>query len=504
MRNLKGMFLIFVTVVLHVSVSAGQDLDGVAYEYARKSLPQLVELLSLANDAHDRDSIYKNIEWCEKAFQTRKFTTRRFETPTLPLLLAERSGAQASKTVLIYLQLDGQPVDPQKWDQESPWKPVLKKRSEQERWIEIPWSDIQNKYDPEYRIFARSASDAKGPVGMFLAALDAVGELEVSPTYNIKVIMDFEEEMGSPSLASTVEEYRGELAADALIIFDGPRHISNQPTLNYGARGIATVSIEVFGPRTPLHSGHYGNYAPNPALRLSRLLCSMKDDGGRVTIPGWYDGVELTDETKRILKQVPDDEGEIRKKLGIASIDRVATNYQESIQYPSLNILGLRSGWVDEQRRTIVPASAVAEMDIRLVRESDPERLIRLLKEHISEQGFHFVNGLPTEEERLRHPKLVRIDSNISYRAFRTDFDTAVGHWLRSAMKKAFGSDPIQIRTAGGSIPISFFVNTLGVPAVIVPTVNPDNNQHGPNENIRLGNYVDGVKTMIAILSEGF
>jgi len=158
----------------------------------------------------------------------------------------------------------------------------------------------------------------------------------------------------------------------------------------------------------------------------------------------------------------------IRKKIGIASIDRVATNYQEAMQYPSLNILGLRSGWVGEQTRTIVPASAVAEMDIRLVRESDPDRLIRLLMEHILEQGFHFVHDSPTEEERLKYAKLVRIDSDISYGAFRTDFDTAVGNWLRTAMKKAFGSVPIQIRTAGGSIPISPFVNTLGVPAVIV------------------------------------
>ncbi|NNF06723.1 MAG: M20/M25/M40 family metallo-hydrolase, partial [Candidatus Eisenbacteria bacterium] len=338
------------------------------------------------------------------------------------------------------------------------------------------------------------------PVAMFLAALSAASDLGVQPNFNMKIIMDFEEELGSPRLAETVVKNRDALAADMLVIFDGPRHISNQPTLTYGARGIATLALEVFGPRAPQHSGHYGNYAPNPALRLAELLASMKDEEGRVVLPGWYDGITLSDEVREILRQVPDDEEEIKRKIGIAKTDAVAGNYQESMQYPSLNILGLESGWVGSQTRTIIPSSATAAMDIRLVRESDPEALVGKVMDHIRGQGYHFVENEPTDEERQKHDKLIRVQSRIAYQAFRTDFDTEIGSWLRRAMNRAFGKDPIQIRTAGGSIPIAPFVSTLGLPAVIVPTVNPDNNQHSPNENVRLGNYVEGVKTMIAIL----
>jgi acetylornithine deacetylase/succinyl-diaminopimelate desuccinylase-like protein len=292
------------------------------------------------------------------------------------------------------------------------------------------------------------------------------------------------------------------LKADMLIIFDGPRHISNKPTLTFGARGIATITLTTYGPVVPQHSGHFGNYAPNPALRLSKLLGSMKDDDGRVVIPGFYDGVEIDKATERILKNVPDNEGEIKKRLQIVSSDKVGSYYQEAIQYPSLNIRGMQSGWIDEKVRTIIPGWARAELDVRLVLESNPERLIQLVKNHIASQGYYVTDTVPTAEERLAHHKIATFTSEISYQSFRTDFDSEVGKWLTSALKNAFGEDPIRIRMSGGSIPIAPFVTTLGIPAVTVPTVNRDNNQHSPNENLRIGNYREGVKTMIAILME--
>ncbi|NNF08478.1 MAG: M20/M25/M40 family metallo-hydrolase, partial [Candidatus Eisenbacteria bacterium] len=300
------------------------------------SIAQFRELLSLPNDAHFPEDIMKNVVWCERTFERHNFKTTRLATDRLPLLLAERGVPGAAKTVLIYLQLDGQPVDPSHWNQPSPWDPVLKKPGlAPGEWDIVPWSKLQEDYDPNDRIFARASSDAKGPVAMFLAALSAASDLGVQPNFNMKIIMDFEEELGSPRLAETVVQNRDALAADMLVIFDGPRHISNQPTLTYGARGIATLALEVFGPRAPQHSGHYGNYAPNPALRLAELLASMKDEEGRVLLPGWYDGIALSDEVREILRQVPDDEDEIKRKIGIAKTNAVAQNYQESMQYPS-------------------------------------------------------------------------------------------------------------------------------------------------------------------------
>lgn len=478
------------------------NFDALAKKHAVKSFPEFYELLSLANDAHVPADIEKNVQWCEQAFAKRKFTTQRLATPSVPLLLAERQVNKPQKTILIYLQIDGQPVNPLQWDQESPWKPVLKERQADGQWKKIDDALLTETYNADWRIFARATSDAKGPAAAFLASLDALAETGIEPNFNMKVIMDFEEELGSPNLPRAVTQYQQQLAADMLIIFDGPRHISNQPTLSFGARGICDITLTTFGPRVPMHSGNYGNYTPNPAMRLAQLLASMKDDQGRVTIPGFYDGVTITPEEKEILKQVPDDENEIKKFLGIAAPDAIGDNFQESLQYPTLNIRGMNSLYIGNKARTLIPAWATAEIDIRLVPSSDPARLIELVKNHVRQQGYHLVETEPTEEERMRYAKIAAIQSSVSYLAFQTSFQSEVGLWLGRAMEKAFGKPPIKIRTAGGSIPISPFVVTLGIPAVGVPTVNPDNNQHAENENIRVGNYVDAVKTFLCILTE--
>ena len=493
--------ILFLLAPFLVFAQEKTKLDILSNKYAKRSFPLLKELLSIPNDAFYPDDIEKNVLWCEDAFGKRSFTTKRIPTETVPLLLAERKHKNSKKTVLIYLQIDGQPVDSTRWFQESPYEPTLKKKNSNGQWDALPWEDISN-YEDDWRVFARSASDAKGPVAMFLTALDAAAEANITPNYNIKVIMDFEEELGSPRLPQAVTDNAALLKADMLIIYDGPRHITNKPTLTFGARGIATITLTTYGPVVPQHSGHFGNYAPNPALRLSKLLASMKDDEGRVTIPGFYDGIEIDAETEKILKAVPDDEVQIKNRLEIADADKVGSYYQEAIQYPSLNIRGMQSGWIDEKVRTIIPGWARAEIDVRLVLESDPERLLNLVKEYIEDQGYFVIDREPTKEERLTHKKIATFTSEISYQSFRTSFDSEVGLWLRSALKNAFGEEPIMIRMSGGSIPISPFVTTLGIPAVTVPTVNRDNNQHSPNENIRLGNYREGIKTMLAILKE--
>ncbi len=494
--------MILIAWLLVTGFARSQNADQEALAYAKASFNELYEFFSLPNDSNYPEQLEPNMQWCEKAFGRRGFTTRRLGTGTVPLLLAERSYPNAEKTVLVYLQIDGQPVDISKWFQKDPYVPALKALNANGEWVEMSWATLENDFDRDWRIFSRSASDARGPVMMFLKAMDLINDQNHMPNFNLKVIMDFEEELGSPQLPSAVKKFKEELASDMLVIFDGPRHLSNQPTLSYGARGIATISLEVFGPRTPLHSGNYGNYAPNPAIRLSRLLASMWHDDGRVAIPGWYDGIKLTEQLKSVLRQVPDDEQQIRKDFGIATTDNIGDNFQEAMQYPALGILGLEAAWVGKERRTIIPASAIAELNIRLVKETDGERMVGLLMNHILDQGYHLIEGEPSEEERMKYEKIARFNAEISYGAFRTEFDSEIGEWLRRGMRSAFGRDPIQIRTMGGSIPISPFVITLNIPAVGVPTVNPDNNQHSPNENLRLGNYVDGIKTIASILKQ--
>jgi acetylornithine deacetylase/succinyl-diaminopimelate desuccinylase-like protein len=510
MRTFAILVLTTFSLILHSQELQTEGLKSdqlteLADKYAKASFEEFKAILSIPNDAYFPADIEKNVQWCEAAFQKRDFTTTRLKTSGAPLLLAERKVDNPQKTVLVYLQIDGQPTDSTKWFQETAFTPTLKQSDGEGNWETIDWNRIHNSFDPEFRIFARSTSDAKGPVVMFLAAMDAINSLEIDPSYDLKIIMDFEEEQGSPNLPPAVTVHKEALASDMLIIFDGPLHISNKPTLKFGARGISDVTLTVFGPRAPQHSGHYGNYAPNPAFRLAQLLASMKANDGRVSIPGFYDGVSFDDATLKILYDVPDDEFMIQKKIGIAQTDRVGNNYQEAIQYPSLNIRGMASAWVGKKKRTIVPSTATVEIDIRLVKESDPDYLIGLVRQHIIDQGYRIIEGdEPTEEERMTYSRLIKMDASTSYLAYRTPIDSPVGIWLSSAIERAFNEPPIKIRTSGGSIPIAPFVSTLGIPAVSVPTVNMDNNQHSPNENIRLGNYVDGVKTMIAILTEKF
>lgn len=480
------------------------ELDAITAPYIKPSYQLLKDILSIPSDAHFPEHVAMNVAWMKGAFESRKFTTKVLETGGPPLLLAERKVPGADKTVLIYLQIDGQPVDPSKWFQESPYKPVLKEQVNGD-WKIIDWDNLQTGFDPEWRVFARAASDAKGPAAMFLTSLDVLNGEGMILTHNVKVIMDFEEELGSPHLPAAVAKYKDDLAADMLLIYDGPRHTSNRPTLVFGARGIATISLTVFGPRRPQHSGTYGNYAPNPAMRLSQLLAGMEDPDGRVLIPGFYDGINISAETRAIINSVPDDEPAIRKSIGFKTPDAVASTYQESIQYPSISVLGLESAWVGSQARTIIPSTATAELDIRLVKESDAQRLIDLVRQYVVDQGYHIISGdAPTETERQSYDRLVSFDYEISYGAFRTPLNSEAGAWAERALVRAFGEPPVKIRTGGGSIPISPFVDSLGFPAILVPAVYIENNQHSPNENLRLGNYVDGIKAYLAILTQPF
>lgn len=471
-------------------------------KHVKQSYSLLNDLLSIPSNAHFPDHVAANVAWMDSAFENRGFKTTVLETGGPPLLLAERKVDPTAKTVLIYLQIDGQPVDPSKWNQPDPYIPVLKEQKDGE-WQIIDWSNLEGDLNPEWRVFARAASDAKGPVAMFLTALDILNAEGLTLTHNLKVIMDFEEELGSPHLPAAVEKFKTELAADMLLIYDGPRHTSNRPTLVFGARGIATVSLTVFGPKRPQHSGTYGNYVPNPAMRLSQLVGGIEDADGRVTIPGFYDGIEISPEVRAVINSVPDDEPAIRRSIGFKTPDGIAPTYQESIQYPSISVLGLESAWVGSQARTIIPATATAELDIRLVLESDPERLVGLVRQYIADQGYRIIEGAePTEQERQSHDRLVSFAYEVSYAAFRTPLASPAGAWAEKALIRAFGESPIKIRTGGGSIPISPFVASLGLPAILVPAVYIENNQHSPNENLRLGNYVDGIRAYLAILTQ--
>jgi acetylornithine deacetylase/succinyl-diaminopimelate desuccinylase-like protein len=481
-----------------------QGIDQLADKYLVEGVTTLRDFLSLPNYGSIPAHIDQNLKWCEKELRSLDFETSVFLSQGVSHLFGERIFDKDAPTVLFYLQIDGQPVDSAKWSQASPFLPVLKK-CEQGECQEIDWRALEQNPDPDWKIFARSAADSKGPSVAFLQSLKILQQEKITPAFNMKVILDFQEELGSPTLPKLVETYRESLAADVILIMDGTRPPGNMPTLTFGARGIATLKLTVFGPRSDMHSGQYGNYVPNPVFTLSHLLASMKDEDGRVLIPGFYEGISLSQAQKELINQVLEDRTEMLETIGIAQPERVGETYQEALQYPTFNVRGMQAGWVDEEVRTIIPSKAVAEIDMRLVTETPAERQIQLVKNHIQAQGFTILDDQPTDEQRKNFPKLIRIESRIGSKPFKTSLDSPIGVWLGLAMDRALGKGAyINMQATGGSQPIEPFISTLGIPAVSIRISNPDSNIHAPNENLRIGNFHEGLKMCLGILTQQY
>lgn len=495
-------FLQFLLLAL-ISTTSFAYQNSPWYKMSKEKTPEagneLIEFLKIPNDATKPENIKDNITWLDAAFKKRGFETKVLPTNRTPLFFAEMKAKGALSTLLFYMHFDGQAVDPSKWDQKNPYLAVVKIRKDS-HWEKIG-NAITEGFDPESRIFGRSASDDKGPIVMLLNAIDLINENNMQLGHNIKIILDGEEEKGSRHLEDAVLKYKDLLTADHMIINDGPMHLSGKPTVIFGCRGNTGINLTVYGPRSHQHSGHYGNYAPNPVFRLSRLLASMKDDDGRVIIPGYYQGIVFDDETKKILADVPDNPEQIHDIIGIAAPEKVGNNYQESLQYPSLNVRGMAAAWIGPETRTIVPAEATASIDVRLVPETPPDRLIGLIKSHIQDQGYYVIDRDPTEKERRQYPKIAKFILGGTNLPFRTDIQSPTGKMISTAINSGLGVDPIKIRTMGGTVPIAKFINALKIPAVIVPLVNADNNQHSPNENLRVGNITNGIATFISIIA---
>ena len=487
--------------LLIVTSSFSQNLDSTTLKSSVASAIQdLRDFVALPSDALNADDIQDNLFWLKRQFGARGFNTTELDTENHPLFFAALPINDDKPTVLFYMHFDGQSVDPSKWDQPSPYQVVLKKPNEA-TFQTVSFEELEDDINYDWRLFGRATADDKGPIVMFLHAIDLLKKNGKEMPFNVKVILDGEEERGSKPLPKAVKAYRELLEADFLIINDGPMHPSEKPTLIFGCRGITSLTLTTHGPYKPQHSGHYGNFAPNPGFQLAQLLATMKDAEGRVLIPGYYDGIALDDNVQSVLKSVPDDAKAISEKLQFKTAEKVGNFYQEALQYPSLNIRGMGSGWIGSKARTIVPESATAELDLRLVPETDGNRLKGLVKEHIKKQGFYVMDKIPSKEERMAHDKIITIKEGSVTDAFRTDLNNSSGAFLKNTLETSFGEEVVQIRIMGGTVPIAPFINELKIPAFVVPMVNPDNNQHSPNENLKIGQLAYGIQAFYDILS---
>jgi acetylornithine deacetylase/succinyl-diaminopimelate desuccinylase-like protein len=459
-------------------------------QHQKQIVDELLELLAIPNVAADKPNIRRNAEHLQRLFTRHGFAAEILETAGNPLIYAEIAGQQnpSLPTVLFYAHYDGQPVDAKKWNQSDPFEPVVRGEGR------------------EQRIYARSASDDKAPIVALLAAVDATLRTGIEPsrTVNVKVILDGEEEASSPSLVPAIARYKDKLRADLMVILDGPGHSSGRPTIAYGGRGIATLDLTVYGPKSGVHSGNYGNWIPNPAQRLATLLASMKGDDGRETVAGYYDRVvPLTPAERAMLDAVPDDSARMLATFGVAAPEQGFARLQDAVQYPTLNVRGLTSAFVGEGARTIIPDRATAALDLRLIKETPAADLIAKLRAHIEHQGYHLVDADPDDATRARYPRLARLTlKEEPTAAFRTSVDDPRAQAVAASLTRTFGAPPVQLRTLGGTVPIAPFIEALGFPAIVMPIVNFDNNQHEENENLRLTALFDGIVTIAAVLRQ--
>lgn len=462
---------------------------------------ELAELLALRNVATDTADIRRNAVHLVGMMQKRGMTARVLETPGAPAAVyGELLTPGARRTIMFYAHFDGQPVDSSRWSS-SPWTPVLRAGPGAQA-PEIPLTGTAGRFDPEARIFARSASDDKSPIVAMLWAIDALRAGRTPLSVNLKFFLEGEEEAGSAHLRQILEAHRRTLQADFWIFGDGPVHQSREAQAVFGVRGVVGADLTIYGPTRPLHSGHYGNWAPNANAMMVHLLASMRDTEGRITIPGFYDDVRtLSDAERAALRSIPAVEHQLMAELQLGRTENAPASLAEQIALPALNMSGLAGGRAgDGGANVIVPASH-AYLDFRLVPDQTPARVRELVDGHIRRQGFFVTENEPDSATRRRHPKIARVQWGGGYPAARTDLAGSGARALLAAADATLAAPIIRVPTLGGSLPLADFVETLGVSFAILPIVNHDNNQHGENENLRLQNLWDGIELYAGVLA---
>ena len=356
--------------------------------------------------------------------------------------------------------------------------------------------------NPQWRIYARSASDDKAPIVALLSALDALRAAALPLSVNLKVFLEGEEEAGSPHLEKLLEENANRLKGDVWLLLDGPVHQTRRMQIYFGARGVMGVEITTYGASKRLHSGHYGNWAPNPVVALTHLVSSMRDSEGRIRIAGFSDDVRPLTETERgAVAQAPDVDAMLRGELGLARAEGKNESLLETLMRPALNLRGISGGDVGSRATNSIPTEATASIDFRLVPDQTPERVRARVEEHIRAQGCTIVRETPDLETRGKSPRLARVVWESGYPAARTSMDLPASRAIARIVEEAAGSPIVRLPTLGGSVPMYLFTDKLKTPAVGIPIVNHDNNQHAANENLRLQNLWDGIETCAALLA---
>lgn len=462
---------------------------------------QFSQLLSIPSVQEDVPALQAAANQIEELARGRGFDVEQWPSSNgIPVVFAEKKVSEEARTILLYAHFDGQPVTADEWHQEDPFSPVIRTESIDNGGQVV--SDEDNADFPdEWRIYARAAGDDKVSIQAILTAFDAIGS---APKHNVKLYLDGQEEAGGPGIGEMVEKHPDKLAADVLVLLDGPQHASGKPTIFYGSRGEAGLDVTVYTGSQGQHSGNYGNFLPDANVRLAQLLASMVEPSGRVAVEGFYADVpEFTDDDHELFSTVPDVTEQMKRALGMGGSDGVAETFQEALNLPALSIRALHGGEVGN----VIPARASADIALRLVKETDRDAMLQRITDHIRSQGYHVISEDPDLDILTSHARLAKVAPHPlpdwkGNDPWRTEPQHPEAQAVTDSLRKVWGDDIVRLRTFGGTVPAAGFISGLDIPVVGVALSNYDNNQHAADENVRLGHLFDGAVAVSALLLE--
>ena len=441
------------------------DIFAYIDQRADTFLSRLVDYLRRPSISAYGEGIGEVADYISGVMRQMGLSVKIMPTSGWPMVFGEYTVRPDAPTVLLYGHYDVQPPDPL------------------EEWITPPFEPtVRNG-----RLYARGVGDNKGQHFAQLMALETLLACRGTLPCNVKVLLEGEEEVGSPHMPEFIREHRDELRADLVIVSDGPVHENGQSTISFGVRGVLDIELRARGASRDVHSGNWGGVVPNPLWTLVHLLSTMKNERGEITIEGFYDHVEpLTELEREALAKLPIDIEEVKHSLDLQHLDApLERGYFERLSaWPTLTINGIHGGYGGPGSKTVLPHEAVAKCDIRLVEAQTAEDILAKVKAHVQ-----------------RYAPEVSVTSHGAMDPSKTPLDSPFTEPLRQALIAAQGAEPLLVPAMGGSLPNYVFTKTLGIPAFGVPYANADEANHAPNENMEVARFFMGIKTGAAMLS---
>jgi acetylornithine deacetylase/succinyl-diaminopimelate desuccinylase-like protein len=448
-------------VIDFINVNRDRYLDEL------KALLAIPSISALPQHAGD---VRRCADWC--ADELRRIglqNVKLIDTPGNPVVYGDWLGAPGAPTILFYGHYDVQPVDPLELWESPPFEATIR----------------------DGEIYARGSADDKGQIFMHFKAVEAHLKQNGRLPVNMKFVLEGEEEVGSVNLDDFIRGHKADLAADVVVISDSPMFARGVPSICYGLRGLVYFQIDLRGSNTDLHSGSFGGAVANPAFVLSQLIAQMKDRGGRVRIPGFYDDVvPLQEEERKAWASLPFNEKKFKKDFGVPKLfgESGYTTLERIWARPTFEVNGLLSGFTGEGAKTVLPAVAMAKVSMRLVPNQHPDRIAELFEAH--------VRDITPKTMEL---KITRMHGG---KPWMTAYDNPFVQAAGRAIERGFGRKPVFTRE-GGSIPVvSTFQEELGLPSVLFGVGLPDENAHAPNEKLDVANFHGGIISSAILYQE--